>query len=246
MIESRCGWATRAEKQAHPVLPAALHYRHATREVAMKAKKPHSRTEDALADHVADSDLRALVEGGCSRAELLGLLELAFLTDESWKKLLGVDLRKIKATMKQINKCADEIDQLNRSELIHRLSIEHRDPRFVRIHESPTLPDQLRKYASLIESLPQVFGPKHKVTMNAWKAWIVATISEDTGKNHDREVSSLIAAVLDDSSYSEKAHQAWRLKHGPVVEMMRQKLRKRRARIAARTGLPPRIPASNF
>lgn len=164
--------------------------------------------------------------------ELLGGLELAFLADESWKELIGMDLRKFRTAIRQIRNCADDIDQLNRSELIHRVSFEHRDPRFARVHESPTLPDQLREYANLIESLRLVYGPKQKVTMNAWKAWIVAIVTDDTRKNHDREVSSLIAAVLDDSRYSEKAHQAWRLKHRPYVEMMRQKLHQHRARIA--------------
>jgi hypothetical protein len=37
-----------------------------------------------------------------------------------------------------------------------------------------------------------------------------------------------MGVVLDDVSYSEKAHRAWRLKHKDFIEMMRRKLQKQR------------------
>jgi hypothetical protein len=204
----------------------------------MEVKKALPQVERVLAVHAADTQLRTLVDGGCSRSELIGLLDLAFLADESWKSLVGMNLRKLRATIRQIKDCAASIDRLNRSDLIHRVSLEYRDIRFASVHESPTLADRLRDYANLIESLRQDYGPKRRVSMNAWKAWIVAIVTEDTRKNYDREVSSLIAAVLDNPKYSDKAHQAWRLKHGHAVEMMRGKLRQSRARIAARITPP--------
>jgi hypothetical protein len=140
-----------------------------------------------------------------------------------------MDLRGFKAAVRQIRNCADLIDRLNRSDLLYRLSIELRDPRFVGVHQSPTLPDRLRGYVKAVESLPRTFGPKHKITLHVWKARLVATVLEQTGKAHDPEVSSLIAAVLNAPQYSEKAHQAWRLKHAAIIENEKTRERVRRA-----------------
>jgi hypothetical protein len=194
----------------------------------MGDKKSLSDIERILEEHVAHPHLRTLVDAGCNRNQLVCALELAFLADESWKELVGMDLRGFKAAMSQIRDCANVISRLNGSELIYRTSIEDRDPRFVEVHESPTLPERLREYADKLDSLRSVYGPKQKMRMHVWKAWIVAIVTEDTKKTYDREVSSLIAAVLNDLKYSQKAHQAWRLKHGHIIEMMRDKLQRKR------------------
>jgi hypothetical protein len=164
-------------------------------------------------------------------------LELAFMTDESWRTLSGMDLRAFKTVLKQIRHCALVIDRLNRTDLMYRVSIEFRLDRFAGLFDSPTLPDQLREYAKAVGSLPQLLGPRHKHTLHAWKAHLVAIVLEQTGKAHDREVSALMAAVLENQKYSEKAHQAWRLKHGHLVERERTRIRNRRK------SLPPGNPS---
>jgi hypothetical protein len=92
------------------------------------------------------------------------------------------------------------MDRLYRSELIHRLSIEHRDPKFVRIHDIPTIPDQIRTFADAIEHYGNLLGPKRKIRGHTWKARIVAMVIEDTHKPHDPEVSGLIAFLFCNTS----------------------------------------------
>jgi len=157
-------------------------------------------------------------------------MQLAFLAEESWETLVGVDLRSFTAAIAQIRGCAGVIDRINASELIYRVLIEHRDPRFAWLRGSPTISERLREYANTLDFLRRVHGPKRKIRAHAWKAWIVAHVLEDTKRPHDLEVSSLIAAVLDDPKYSEKAHQAWRLKNTDILQMMVETLRERRYR----------------
>jgi len=168
--------------------------------------------------------LQALVDAGCKRNEVMSLLELAFWTDESWKQLVEMDLPRFKREIRQIRHCADIIDRLNRSDLIYHASIESQLPQFVGLHKSRTLPEQLREYADALDSLRRLFGPKPKPRRHAWKAWIVGVVTEDTKAPHDRDVSSLIGAVLDDPEYSEKAHQKWRLDHTDLIELMRNQI----------------------
>src|ERR1700730_2017074 len=176
------------EERAHPAPPAGLSVnRDATREVAMGTKKPVSQIERILEDNASLPHLQALVDAGCNRNEVVIAMELAFLADESWETLMGMDLRSIKRAHAQIRDCADFIDRLNRSELIYRLSIEHRDPGFVGLHESPTLSERLREYVSLLDDRLRLFGPKRKIRTHVWKAWIVAHVVEDTKKPHDSE-----------------------------------------------------------
>ncbi len=184
-------------------------------------KKAPADVESVLKEHATDFQLESLVRAGCDRSQLLTALELVCLADESWKSLVEMNLRAFKGAIGQIRHCADMIDRLNRSHLIYRLSIEHRDPRFAGIHELPTLAERLRGYANLVDQQRYLFGPKRKIRWQMRKAWIVAIVIEHTGKPHDREVAALIASVLDLRKYSEKAHQAWRVKHTDFVEMMR-------------------------
>lgn len=188
-----------------------------------------STTEQALQSESALDDLQRLVNAGCDRGQLIAELDLAFLADESWEALVGMDLRRFKAVIKDIRDCAAAMDGLYRSDLIHRLSIEHRHPLFVRIYDRPTLPDQLHVFANAIKRYSELLGPKEKIRGHVWKARIVALVMEDTHRPHDREVSALIQAVSDHpEAYSEKAHQAWRAKHQKLIETMRQQILHRR------------------
>lgn len=198
------------------------------RGVAMSGKKIRSDTERALEEHAALPSLQTLVDSGCDRSELISYMEVAFMADDSWKTLVDMNLRAFKGSIKKIRDCAGVIDRLNRSELIYHMSIEAKDARFVGIHESPTLPVRLREYADKLDWLRHVFGPKRNIRLNAWRGWIVAVVMENTEKPHDREVSSLIAAVLNDSQYSESAHRAWRSKHIDVIDAMRKTLKEHR------------------
>ena len=198
----------------------------------MTGKKPFSSIETVFQDHEALRHLQALVDAGCDRNELIMLMDLAFLADESWETQIGMRLRDFKGAITGIRHCADTIDRLNRSELIYRASIEHRIPGFVGLWESPTLAERLREYATVLDWLRRFFGPKRSIRLHVWKAWIVAVVTEDTKKPHDSEVSFLIAALLDNPKYSLAAHQRWRLKHLHHIEVMRKKLHDRRLKRA--------------
>ena len=158
----------------------------------------------------------------------MSLLELAFWSDESWKQLVGMDLRRFKREIGNIRHCADIIDRLNRSDLVYHVSVEVQLPQFIEVRRLQTLSEQLREYADTLDSLRRVFGPKSRPRLHAWKAWIVAVVTEDTKAPHDREVSALIGAVLDEPKYSEKAHQKWRLDHIDHIKLMRKKVLQRR------------------
>jgi len=198
----------------------------------LTGKKPLSTVETVLEDHLAAPHLQALVHAGCDRDDLLFALELAFLADESWETQIGMKLRDFKVAISHVRHCADTIDRLNRSKLIYRASIEYRIPGFVGLRDSPTIAEQLREYAIKLEWLRRISGPKRRIVLHTWKAWIVAIVTEYAKKPHDLEVSSLIAAVLNDLKYSQDAHKAWRLKHLPLIEMMREKVRDRRLKRA--------------
>jgi hypothetical protein len=198
----------------------------------MDREKALSEVERVLIKHSAQRELKSLVNAGCDRGRLMAVLQLAFLTDESWRTLSGMDLRTFKSELRQVRHCAHVIDRLNRTDLMYRVSIEFRLDRFAGLYRSPKLPDQLREYAKAVGSLPQLLGPRHKHTLHAWKAHLVAIVLEQTGKAHDREVSALMAAVLENQEYSEKAHQAWRLKYGHLVERERVRIRSRHKSLA--------------
>ncbi len=180
-----------------------------------------SDVERTLKDHAVDADLEALVDAGCNRNQILDLLQLAFLADESWERQVKkMDLRQFKAAITQIRDCANIIDRLNESTLVRRASTELAIPQFVSLRQSPTLAEQLREYAGKMDLLRAV--PRAKTGMHTWKALIVTVVTKHTKQPHDREVSSLISAVLPKSNYSLAAHVAWRLKHEPTIAMMRK------------------------
>jgi hypothetical protein len=193
-----------------------------TREVAM------FDVEDLLREHHRDVD--RLVKAGCVRNELLAVLRLAFLSDDSWKTLLGAqDARQLKNWIAQIRHGADLLERINDSLLIHLLSIETAEPKFATIHESPTLPQRLRVYADNLDWARQFYGPKRAVHRNAWKAYLIALVLERTGKPHDAEVCALVGAVLERAWRAEgasdaEAHKRWRSSHGPLIGQMRKTL----------------------
>jgi hypothetical protein len=192
----------------------------------MGSKRSLSDAERILKENGALPDLQALARFGCNREGLISVLEIAGLADDSWTTRLGrgMDRRKFLSIMEQIRECANLIARLNRSELIHTLSVELRDPWFAALHNRPTLPERLRYYAQSFELLPKVFGPRRRNREDSWKALLVAQVLEDTGRPHDKQVSALIAAVLDLRKYSEQAHGKWRRNHGAQIKKMEKHL----------------------
>lgn len=209
-------------------------------------EKSTLRTASLLEEHAgARDELRTLVNEGCDRNELIAILELAFLANDSWKSLVDMDLRAFKRVVSQIKDCAVRIDRLDHSSLIHDLSLEWHHPLFVGLRQSPTLPERLREYASLIDSLRSVFGPRQSFHTDNWRAWIVARVLEDTKDPRDAEVSCLISAVLSErrrKPYDVKAHQAWRRKHRDRIAMMADIQEKHRK--AAPLASPPKPPST--
>jgi hypothetical protein len=192
---------------------------------------------ERVQEHGALPDLEALVNEGCDREELVAALETSFVVDESWQTLIGMGLPQFKRALKQIQSCADIIDRLNRTDLVFGLSVDHVDPLFAALHQSPTLPERLREYVAILDHRRGQFGPKRNLRAHIWKASIVAIVMEDTRSPHDEEVSAVVGAVLNRPKYSVKAHQKWRTDHEAFIEMMRAKLQERRHRRSS--ALPP-------
>jgi hypothetical protein len=184
-------------------------------------------SEDALRKHAAVAQLKALVDAGCDRSEIVTLLDLAFLTVESWDSQIGMGLRDLKTALTEIRNCADIIGRLNRTEVLYRAIVEHRIPDFVSLCELADLPESLRRYASAVKWFCQIVGPKRRPRLLAWKAWIVAVVWESTNRPHDVEVASLIGAVLDDADYSAEVHKTWRFRHRALIQKSRNKVRDR-------------------
>lgn len=183
--------------------------------------------ERTIREHTLELDVEKLVRGGFNRNELLSLLETVFsLTSESWGDLLGMSLRSLKKTVKQIMDCADTVALLERSELAYYVSIELGAD--TRLLETPKLSERLRKYANEVQHLMSIFGPTRKVKLNAWKAFVVATVIEHTAEPHDTEVAALISALTGNPRYTTKSHQQWRLGNLHRINMMAAIARKRR------------------
>jgi hypothetical protein len=197
----------------------------------MGRKRTVLDADRVLDDLSAKTSLAALERYGCRRDELLALLQVAFMTDETWKDLVGMDLRALRAALRQIKSCADVIERLNHSVLINSVSLELRYPQFVDIHKRPTLSTRLQAYAGSVESLLRLFGPKLRPMMHGWKTLLVATVMEDAGRPCDKEVSAIMAATLQ-ADYSEKAHQKWRLGRRKEIEEAQHHLRERRSKRA--------------
>jgi hypothetical protein len=193
--------------------------------------------ERILQNHAALPALQKLVDDGCDRVEVLAALAISFVTDETWKTLIGMELREFQRALKQIKTCADMIDRLNGTDLVYGLAVERLDPLFVALHQSPTLSERLREYVGVLELRRMQFGPKRKIRAHVWKAHIMAIVIEDARSPHDKEVSAIVGAVMDHPNYSEKAHQKWRLDNQVLIDMMRTKLQERRRRRSS--SLPP-------
>jgi len=104
----------------HPDLPVALSpHRAATREVALRLGLGFSEVKRRLESYGADRELRALEDLGCNGTDIRILLEIAFLADSSWTRLVHMDLRSLKKSLAEIRRCADLIDRLNCTELVY-------------------------------------------------------------------------------------------------------------------------------
>jgi hypothetical protein len=195
----------------------------------MTRRRFQFEVESVLDEHNALDHVQALADAGCDRIEVLSLLEWAFWTAESWKELVGMDLRAFKALTSEIRNCAGKIERLEKSELMYHLRYELPNSSFERLREQPVLSTRLRDFASLLDDARTHVGPKRRPRLNAWKARVVATVSTRTGRVCDREVSAIISAILQETNYTEKAHQTWRLKHaGLIAQAMRSVTDRRR------------------
>jgi hypothetical protein len=207
----------------------------------VRGRKSFPKVRDVLKRYGRlEEQLEDLKKAGCGRAQLLTALDLAFLTDESWERLVGMNLKAFKAALQQIKDCADTIARIEKSNLIWQVSVETPLPEFLTTYEAPMLSERLRDFARKLQKLRSFYGPKHKPSLHTWKAHIVAMVIEATKRPHDPEVSALISAVVDDV-YSEKAHQAWREKYHWLIKSHRKGLRERRLnRVPPPSPPPPR------
>jgi hypothetical protein len=195
--------------------------------------------------HSSLSDFETLVAEGCERQRLLDQLGWVFIVDSSWEHLLGNNLASLRKTVGDVRRCAALIEQLDKTRLIHDVTLEFEVPRVAALREGASLAKRLRMYANELERLPSAFGPRWKHMLNAWKARMCALVILGTGKFHDREVAAIISAVLEEeerqrprgkrakirvrrknpyAGYTEKAHQGWRLKNIDAINDFRESI----------------------
>jgi len=78
-------------------------------------------------------------------------------------------------------------------------------------------PYTLRSYASLIEAAQSDFGHGTEWFLNISKARLVIHVKHWTGDPHDKEVSSLIAAIIGNEDYGRENQKRWREKYNHLV-----------------------------
>lgn len=160
----------------------------------------------------AEGDLDKLVFRGCNKRRLL--FELGVLMGDppridTWRGLLGLEYRQLKAAVARMEKCADEISALNSGVTARGLMDAEPRYRLFRL-----LPRQLRLCARFWWVYSKAsLRPRAHPSLNAAKSRLTRHVIEMTGKPHDREVSALISATLG-KTYDAVAHRAWRNSRG--------------------------------
>jgi hypothetical protein len=115
--------------------------------------------------------------------------------------------RQLNAELQRIDKCAALIDSLNAPQIRGLMAGVTGQPALALL----TLPTTMRRYTAWFRGdlLAHVSERKHE-NRDLGLCQLVRYVKERTGRWRDREVSALVAAVLNNTNYSTDAHKDWR------------------------------------
>jgi hypothetical protein len=156
------------------------------------------------------ADLKALCDAGCDREEILWLLKGAYAGPAfaPIERLFGRQGRALTSARESITNCADLIANINQHPFGILVSAT------VWGHDLLQLPARLREYASLIQEGSKAFRHGSHWYLHLTKARLVDHVRAFTGDVRDRQVSSLINAVLQpEAGYSEADQAMWRSRY---------------------------------
>ena len=190
----------------------------------MRQRKAPHRIEQILKECGALGYLESLVREDCDRDQILAMLVTLQRCPQidAWEFLAKTDLQTLKRKIAKIRNVARDIERLNSTFLsAFRTSLGFSfQEKFQRI------PFILEWYATVLDVQRGFFGPKQHPMEEAAKAHLVLTVEITTGKPHDKEVSGLIAAVMNRPNYSEGDHGQWRYNHRRNLAIGRKMLSK--------------------
>lgn len=169
-----------------------------------------------LREHGAMKEFDRLVHLGCDSTELLGLLILigpyAVAADGHH---VVFDRHEVKTVAKRLQQSADDVDRfLSRSRCVplpgHDSEVEK---------QFGDLPSSQRLCAAYILGLSKrkEFKPRSHFYRDCGIAALVHYVKRKTRHPKDKEVSSLISAVLHRDTSNAKSHSTWRNKHKPLI-----------------------------
>ncbi len=160
--------------------------------------------------------LDAMCERGCSRDELLyllGMCENRGVTNAL--KMTGFDSDKLPQRLREIEKCAAVIRQLNG----HAVAEGWGGTEFGKVLEMARvkrgmiasflqLPACLDEYASLVKHASKYLGGKSDFYLSLAKAALVNFVRERTKDDHPKDVANLLSVMLGEE-YGEVEHRVW-------------------------------------
>jgi hypothetical protein len=175
-----------------------------------------------LKEHNATIDFSRLIDLGCSEESLLQMLVWIgpyAEREDSQDALTGFDRAKLKTVLQRMRTCADDLDVLLRLGLTETL-LTAGPPTDIEVH-LPHVPLMLRLYANYVQGVigTRELHPRTHFKRNIGISGLVHYVKQRTGKLHDKEVSSLISAVLNRPKYNDVAHRQWRYKHTDLIQL---------------------------
>ncbi len=184
-----------------------------------------SPVKKRLDKDLALADLESLVLKGCDQNHLRALLgNLPWgHQNKSWKSLAKMDdPRDLEALAARIARLAAKIMLLNETPMMTFFG------RFMAGTASRNLPAMLIQYAAMLKALARVAGPRRHSLEEVTRCLLIAYVRVRTGGFCDAEVSGVISAVTDKPQYDAKAHQSWRRRHRPALEVALKTLKNSR------------------
>ena len=166
----------------------------------------------------ATSYLQKLCEAGCREEELLFRLAaiVAWHGKDPTRKATGLTPHQLKIAPKKLRDAAKLIEQLERP-----------------WHPDEEIPDAVTRLTTLLKSyadgldkwtIPNLLKPSRTTLELAARCSLVAYVERATGRNHDDELSALIAAVLRKDDYFATHLTQWRSKHQNEIDLWRHSL----------------------
>jgi hypothetical protein len=171
------------------------------------------RMERLICKNNAKHDLTTLLRAGCAEDSLF--FRLASIS--SWhkerlaRKASLISVYQIKTTPNKLREAADLIDGIEDMFRFHKREFPN----------APELAQTLRAYAKdWEETLPFMLHPGRMNMRVTAVCSLVAYVKRATNKNHDKEVSSLLGAVLSKDSYEAKNLAQWRNKYKKEIDLL--------------------------